>query len=104
MIYPFAGIQQQLVRLYRQFGFENLLRHWANRSTFNNLLTDIYDGKIWRTFKETNELDSPNFFRLKVADSHLGFMINLDWFQPFDGIVHSTGVIYAAICNLLREI
>jgi hypothetical protein len=31
-------------------------------------------------------------------------MINLDWFQPFDGTVHSTGVIYATICNLPREI
>ncbi|GBB87061.1 hypothetical protein RclHR1_13520003 [Rhizophagus clarus] len=27
-------------------------------------------------------------------------MLNLDWFQPYDGVVHSTGVIYAVICNL----
>ena len=80
MIYPFAGIQQQLVKLYHQSGFENLLQHQANWSTFDNLLTDIYDGKIWQTFKEMNELDSPNFFRPEVADSHLGLMINLDWF------------------------
>ena len=31
-------------------------------------------------------------------------MLNLDWFQPYDSTVHSTGVIYAAICNLPREI
>src|SRR2546430_284739 len=31
-------------------------------------------------------------------------MLNLDWFQPFDGISHSTGVLYAAICNLPRDI
>ena len=62
MIYLFAEIQQQLVRLYHRSGFENLLRHWANQSTFNNLLTDIYNGEIWRTFKEMNEKDSPNFF------------------------------------------
>ena len=31
-------------------------------------------------------------------------MINLNWFQPYDGTIHSTGVIYAAICNLLRDI
>ena len=31
-------------------------------------------------------------------------MINLDWFQPYDGTIHSTGVIYAAICNLPRDI
>jgi hypothetical protein len=27
-------------------------------------------------------------------------MINLDWFQPYDGTFYSIKVIYAAICNL----
>ena len=27
-------------------------------------------------------------------------MLNLNWFQPYDDVIHSTGVIYAAICNL----
>src|SRR2546421_9337108 len=31
-------------------------------------------------------------------------MLNLDWFQPFDGTSHSTEVLYAAICNLPRDI
>ena len=31
-------------------------------------------------------------------------MINLDWFQSYDGTIYSTGVIYAAICNLPRDI
>ena len=31
-------------------------------------------------------------------------MLNLDWFQPYEGTVYSTGVIYAAICNLSRDI
>jgi hypothetical protein len=31
-------------------------------------------------------------------------MLNLDWFQPYEGTTHSTGVIYAAICNLPRDI
>jgi hypothetical protein len=67
-------------------------------------LSDIYDGQVWKTFKETNDENSPNFFRIETADSHLGLMINLDWFQPYDGTIHSTGVIYAAICNLPRDI
>jgi hypothetical protein len=28
----------------------------------------------------------------------------LDWFQPFDGTIHSTGVLYAAIGNLPRDV
>ena len=31
-------------------------------------------------------------------------MINLDWFQLFESSVYSTGVIYAVICNLPRNI
>ncbi|GET56775.1 uncharacterized protein LOC107327733 [Rhizophagus irregularis DAOM 181602=DAOM 197198] len=40
----------------------------------------------------------------EVADSHLGFMLNLDWFQPYDSTIYSISVIYAAICNLPRDI
>jgi hypothetical protein len=86
--------------MYRRPGFENSLRHWARRQQFENILTDIYDGKVWKDF---DDKDSLKFFRPEVADSHLGLMLNLDWFQPFDGISHNTGVIYTAICNLPRD-
>jgi len=101
LIYPFAGINNQLATMFRRPGFESSLRHWANRSNFDNILTDIYDGEVWKTFKYD---DSTVFFQPEVADSHLGLMLNLDWFQPYDGTIHSTGAIYAAICNLPRDI
>src|ERR1044071_4294968 len=104
LIFPYAGIREQLATMFRRKGFENSLRHWANRSGFDDILTDIYDGRVWKTFKGTDDETSPNFFRPEVADSHLGLMLNLDWFQPFDGTNHSTGVLYAAICNLPRDI
>ena len=104
LIYPFAGIRQQLSALYRRPDFESLLRHWANRRQFDRILTDIYDGQVWKTLKETRDENSLNFFRPEVADSHLGLMINVDWFQPYDGTIHSTGVIYAVVCNLPRDI
>ena len=46
LIYPFSGIKQQLVTLYRRPGFERYLRHWENRQQYNNILTDIYDGQV----------------------------------------------------------
>ena len=105
LIYPLAPIRQQLAVLYRQPDFERSLRHWTSRTTFNNnILTDIYDGQLWETLKETRAENSPKFFRPEVADSHLGLMINLDWFQPYEGTTYSTGVIYATICNLPRSI
>src|SRR2546423_4722770 len=51
------------------FRSENSLRHWANRSGFDDILTDIYDGRVWKTFKGTNDETSPNFFRPEVARS-----------------------------------
>jgi hypothetical protein len=104
LTYPFVSIQQQLAVMFRRPGFEKSLRHWANRSEFDNTLTDIYDGQVWKNFKDTTVENSPLFFRSEVADSHLGLMLNLDWFQPFEGTIHSTGAIYAAICNLPRDI
>ncbi len=62
LIFPFSGIRQQIATMYRRPGFESHLRHWANRSQSVNLLTDIYDSDVWKTLKESSEVDSPNFF------------------------------------------
>ena len=68
-------------------------------------MSDIYDGEIWKTFpSDTDNLHQSQFFMAKTADSHLGLMINLDWFQPFDSVSYSTGAIYGAICNLPRDV
>jgi len=106
LVFPFAEIRQQLANMFRREGFERSLRHWTDHANFHSILTDIYDGQVWKTFKETTDQNSnsANFFRPEVADSNLGLMVNLDWFQPYEGTVHSTGVIYAAICNLPRDI
>lgn len=93
LLFPFAGISHQLEKMYKRPGFEAALRHWTNRSYFDDILTDIYDGQIWKNFEDSD--GSNKFFRSEVADSHLGLVLNLDWFQPYDGTIHSTGVIYA---------
>ena len=81
MIYPFSTIRQQLAMLYLQPRFEKSLRHWANRSHSDDIITDIYDGQVWKAFKETSADDnSPNFFCPEVADSNIGLMLNVDWF------------------------
>ncbi|EXX52653.1 hypothetical protein RIR_v02001372300 [Rhizophagus irregularis DAOM 181602=DAOM 197198] len=85
MIYPFSTIRQQLATLYLRSGFERSLRHWSDRSHSENILTNIYDSQVWKTFKDTSYHDSPNFFQPEVADSHLGLMLNADWFQPYEG-------------------
>ncbi|CAG8720528.1 11588_t:CDS:1, partial [Scutellospora calospora] len=64
-------------------------------------LTDIYDGRIWKTFQDPNE-DLP-FFWEELSNSNLELMINLDWFQLFNNSQYSVGAIYAVICNLPRD-
>jgi len=104
LIFPYASIRQQLARMYRHPSFESNLRYWVNRS-INDLLGDIYDGDIWKTFKDTPfDENSGLFFSEETANSHLGLVLNVDWFQPYSNTTHSTGVIYAAIVNLPREI
>ncbi|RHZ62873.1 hypothetical protein Glove_334g10 [Diversispora epigaea] len=58
----------------------------------DEILSNIYDGQIWKSFKEINDENLLNFFRNETADSHLGLMINLNWFQPYNGTIYSTGV------------
>ena len=101
LIFPYVTIRHQLAQMYQNPSFESNLQHWINQSNFAKFLCDIYDGNIWKTFKDGN---SELFFSKETADSHLGLVLNIDWFQPYDNKTHSTGVIYAAIANLPREI
>ena len=83
MVYPLLSLKAQIIAMYRRPGFESLLEKWTNRNEKVGLYTDIYDEEIWKTFPSSTD-NSAQFFTPDTADSHLGIMINLDWFQPFD--------------------
>ena len=105
MVYPLPCLKTQVSTMYQRPGFEELLNKWASRDHENSLMSDIYDGEIWKTFpSDTDNLHQSQFFTAETADSHLGLMINLDWFQPFDSASYSTGAIYGVICNLPRDV
>src|SRR5436305_4446575 len=72
---------------------------WAERKNETEALFDIYDGRIWKEFKDDN---TEPFFTKEYADTHIGLMLNMDWFQPFINSQYSVGIIYAVICNLPR--
>src|SRR6184192_4321198 len=97
-IFPIINIKRQLQRLYNK---KRICRKWAARPNNDHELSDIYNRRIWKEFKDPNE--DRLFFRHDVSDSNLGIMLNLDWFQPFDNSQHSVGVIYGVICNLPRS-
>jgi hypothetical protein len=98
MLYPRPSVRQQLSMLYQRPDFKNMLKLSGVRGK-DNIYSDIYDGKVWKTFP----FDGNTFFTPETATTHLGLLINLDWFQPFTYTQHSTGAIYASICNLPRS-
>ena len=100
MLYPKPSIRQQLSMLYQRPGFENMLKLSGVQREGHNIYSDIYDGEVWKTFPSS---DGSLFFTTETATTHLGLLFNLDWFQPFKYTQHSTGAIYASICNLPRS-
>jgi len=100
MTYPLVNIKQQLTLFFGRKDFEMSCRKWAERKNETEALFDIYDGMVWKEFKDDNE---ELFFTKEQADTHLGLMINMDWFQPYINSQYSVGVIYVVICNLPRS-
>ena len=107
-----ASIKGQLLHMYQRQDFEKNLKLWVNRNIEDEILCDIYDGEIWKNFLNNGTVYDGNetpdeqikFFNKEHADDHLGIIINVDWFQPFERTVYSSGAIYGAICNLPREL
>jgi hypothetical protein len=103
MLYPLSYLKSQLSMMYQRPGFKQLLKKWINQDNVNCML-DIYDDEIWKNFPSRLDiLDSPKFFISETAESNLGIMINLDWFQPFDLSIYSCGAIYGVICQYIRS-
>lgn len=64
----------------------------------SNVLSDVFYGKIERTFKRSEELFFPK-------ERNYVLMLNLDWFQPFKHLSSfSLGTIYLVILNLPRHL
>ena len=52
MIYPLPCLKTQLSIMYKRPGFEDLLKKWTNRDDIPGIISDIYDGEIWKTFHQ----------------------------------------------------
>ncbi|CAB4431022.1 unnamed protein product [Rhizophagus irregularis] len=101
LIFPIVSLKHQLQLMYNRKGFESSCRKWADRCNVPQYLNDIYDGRVWKTFWDEDQ--NLPFFQKEVADRHLGIMLNIDWFQPFNNANYSVGAIYGVICNLPRN-
>ena len=90
LLFPLLNLKIQINSLYQQPEFKQQLQKWTNWHVDNGMLADIYDGEIWKNFSDISNIP---YFTLEIADSYLGIMINLDWFQPFELSVYSCKTI-----------
>ena len=99
LVYPYVSLISSLQSLFLRPNFYNNCELWRKSyATDNESLSDVYEGLIWREFQQ---FDGKDFLNAKYS---LGFILNIDWFQPFKHRVYSIGVIYLAVMNLPRSI
>ena len=96
-LYSYNCIIENVKRLMSRPGFMQLCRAWNDRTVSSGVLTDIYDGGLWNDFRNFQERPFLNF------PHNLAFLLNVDWFQPFDHVQYSVGVLYLTILNLPRS-
>ncbi|CAG2197637.1 unnamed protein product [Mytilus edulis] len=95
--YCYKSVKESLSTMVKQKYFEDKCEEWRHRRQEPGVMTDVYDGKIWKEFGEDK---NQHFLK---TERNYGLMLNLDWFQPFEHVRYSVGVIYAVVLNLPRE-
>ena len=83
--------------LLRQ-GFFELCESMRNTAQSRSQLRDVYDGNMWKDFLMVN---GERF--LSTACTY-AFILNIDWFQPYELSMYSVGVIYLVLLNLPRSV
>jgi hypothetical protein len=75
LIFPTISLKHQLSLLFKRKGFEESCRKWVNHPSELEILADIYDGRVWKSFKYE---DGSQFFRPDSSDTHLRIMLSMD--------------------------
>ena len=70
---------------------------FKTKRTHPTKIADFYDGKFYKSFKDSN---GEWYFKDK---RNIGLVLNFDFFNPFKRVKYSLGVLYAIIVNLPRE-
>lgn len=96
-VYCYYGIKAALANLLKDPEFLRTCNSWKDRQSSCSMMSDIIDGKVWQDQIQKLTVNGSNC-------NVLGFLLNIDWFQPFKDIAYSIGMIYAVILNLPRDV
>jgi hypothetical protein len=95
-VYCYNSVVGTLRRFLRRPDFALKCELWRKRDVPRNFLADIFDGNVWKDWQYVEGqpfLASPNNF---------AFMLNVDWFQPYEHSIYSVGALYMVVMNLPR--
>ncbi|XP_070580772.1 uncharacterized protein [Ptychodera flava] len=76
-VYCYKSVLQSLSDLVKRDGFVEKCELWRNRRPSPGVLSDVYDGRIWKEFQS---VEGQPF--LSVPKNY-AMQLNLDWFCPF---------------------
>ena len=95
-MYYYFGIKRALSVLFARPKFLNMCNMWHQTKGNRTFFADITDGRVWN---EICSKMSPNGNPSNI----IGILVNIDWFQPYKHVAHSTGVIYGVIRSLRNK-
>lgn len=95
-MYCFKSIIESLKEMIKRPGFVEKCEAWRSREVANDVLEDIYDGKVWKQFL------NPGGVPFLSVPYNFALTLNVDWFQPFKNTC-SNGAMCIAIQNLPRN-
>ncbi len=89
-VYCYQSIIQSLQRLLLRPGFVQLCESTRQMIADVGCLRDVNHGQVWKDFLQ---VDGKAFLSLPLT---YAFVMNIDWFEPFEHITYAVGVIYLA--------
>lgn len=98
LMYCYLGVDVSLQSLFDRPMFYSACEQWRTRVAIDGELRDVYDGKMWQKFANYEGE------RFLSEAGNIGFILNFDFFQPYDHLAYSLGAIYMSVLNLPREI
>ena len=98
-IFCYQSIVATLTEFVKRSGFTERCELWRNRDirTAHQIMCDVFEGRVWRDFQMFN---GSSFL---ASPRNYGFMLNVDWMQPFVHTPYSVGVLYLVLMNLPRS-
>jgi len=94
MVFPYNSLTKHLQMLLNKPGFWSKCQEWRDKSPPEDVMSDIFQGRVWKELSTTGFLSNKN---------SLALSLNVDWFQPHKHSPGSVGVLYVVILNLPRE-